>query len=287
MSIAGLRSLVGIALALAVEIASGPAVSQDVARGAYLAQAGGCRGCHTEARADAVAYSGGRALSSPFGTFFGPNITPDPERGIGRWSEADFRRAMRNGVRPDGADYYPAFPYTAFTRISDQDLRDLWAFLRSLPPSDRPNTPHLLSFPFDQRWGLFAWKWAYFSPGAMPDGAEGPLSRRGAYLVEALGHCGECHTPRDRFGGLRRDMAFAGARMASGRVPNITPSKLGGWNDRDLDEFLTSGMTPDGDFAGGEMAEVIRHSTGTLTPSDRAAMIAYLRSLPPRAGAAE
>jgi mono/diheme cytochrome c family protein len=127
------------ALLLWLAVAPSEARAQDVARGEYLAQAGGCLGCHVEARAGATPFAGGRALKSPFGTFFGPNITPHPEAGIGRWTEADFRRAMRDGKRPDGSRYFPAFPYVAFTRISDADLRDLWAYLRSLPPSPQPN----------------------------------------------------------------------------------------------------------------------------------------------------
>jgi mono/diheme cytochrome c family protein len=249
-----------------------------VARGEYLAQAGGCLGCHVEARAGATPFAGGRALKSPFGTFFGPNITPHPEAGIGRWTEADFRRAMRDGKRPDGSRYFPAFPYVAFTRISDADLRDLWAYLRSLPPSPQPNRPHDLSFPYNLRFGMVFWNLLHFTPGAMPDGKGQAPEMRGRYLAEALGHCGECHTPRGRTGGLRRDASYGGATMNGAKVPAITPERLGRWSAGDLAEFLSSGMTPDGDFAGGEMAEVIRNSTGKLTAEDLAALVAYLRA---------
>jgi mono/diheme cytochrome c family protein len=266
------------ALLLWLAVAPSEARAQDVARGEYLAQAGGCLGCHVEARAGATPFAGGRALKSPFGTFFGPNITPHPEAGIGRWTEADFRRAMRDGKRPDGSRYFPAFPYVAFTRISDADLRDLWAYLRSLPPSPQPNRPHDLSFPYNLRFGMVFWNLLHFTPGAMPDGKGQAPEMRGRYLAEALGHCGECHTPRGRIGGLRRDASYGGATMNGAKVPAITPERLGRWSAGDLAEFLSSGMTPDGDFAGGEMAEVIRNSTGKLTAEDLAALVAYLRA---------
>ena len=271
-----------VALLLWLAMVPGQASAQDVARGEYLAQAGGCLGCHVEARSGATPFAGGRALKSPFGTFYGPNITPHPEAGIGRWTEADFRRAMRDGLRPDGARYFPAFPYVAFTRISDADLRDLWAYLRSLPPSPQPNRPHDLSFPYNLRFGMVFWNLLHFTPGAMPDGKGQAPEIRGRYLAEALGHCGECHTPRGRTGGLRRDADYAGATMNGAKVPAITPDRLARWSAGDLAEFLSSGMTPDGDFAGGEMAEVIRNSTGKLTAEDLAALVAYLRAPKPR-----
>ena len=137
----------------------------DAQRGAYLAKAAGCAGCHTEAKKDATPYAGGRALKTPFGTFFGPNLTPHPSAGLGRWSEADFMRALRLGLRPDGAHYFPAFPYTSFTRIADADMRDLWAYLRTLPPSARANQAHDLRFPFGWRFLVTGWKWLFFSPG--------------------------------------------------------------------------------------------------------------------------
>lgn len=255
-----------------------PACAQDAARGEYLAQAGGCLGCHSEARDGAAPFAGGRALKSPFGTFYGPNITPHPEAGIGRWTEADFRRAMREGKRPDGARYFPAFPYVAFTGISDADLRDLWAYLRSLPASPQPSRAHDLGFPYNLRLGVVLWNLLHFSPGPMPDGKGQAPEIRGRYIAEALGHCGECHTPRDWTGGLRRGAAYAGSTLGGTKVPSITPERLARWSASDLSEFLSSGMTPDGDFAGGEMAEVIRNSTSRLTSDDLAALVAHLRS---------
>src|SRR5574341_2522541 len=153
-------------IALLLAVAMTPASAQgDAKRGEYLAQAGGCLGCHTEAKEGAVPYAGGRALNTPFGTFYGPNITPHPQAGIGRWSEADFIRAMREGRRPDGAHYYPAFPYPSCTKISDSDLRDLWAYLRSLKPAAQPSKEHELGFFYRWRFLVTIWKWLFFSPG--------------------------------------------------------------------------------------------------------------------------
>jgi mono/diheme cytochrome c family protein len=254
----------------------------DARRGEYLAKAGGCLGCHTEDKKDAVRYAGGRELKTPFGTFYGPNITPHPQQGIGRWTEADFVRAMRHGRRPDGANYFPAFPYTSFTKINDRDLRDLWAYLRSLPPNDKPNRAHNLRFPYGWRALVTPWKWLFFTPGPfvnLPGASE--TVNRGAYLVQALGHCGECHTPRNFLGGPRRDRYLAGGKGPDGKdMPNLTPARLKTWRDSDLRDFLTLGMTAEGDVPAEAMAEVIRNTTSQLTAEDLAAMIAYLRSLP-------
>jgi mono/diheme cytochrome c family protein len=242
--------------------------------------------CHTEDRKDALPFAGGRALKTPFGIFYGPNITPHPEGGIGRWSEADFMRAMRLGERPDGAHYFPAFPYPSFTRISDSDLRDLWAFLRTLAPSSRANQEHDLRFPFGLRILVTGWKWLFFTPGPLAnDSRRTPVVNRGAYLVEALGHCGECHTPRNFLGGPNRDRLLAGSKTGPDgkRVPNLTPAKLKKWDDAELKEFLQTGLTPDGDVAAETMGEVIRNTTSQLTPEDLAAVVAYLRALPPLA----
>ena len=257
----------------------------DAKRGPYLAKAGGCIGCHTEDKKNAVPFAGGRALNTPFGTFYGPNITPDPNAGIGRWTEADFIRAMRHGERPDGANYFPAFPYPSFTRIADTDLRDLWAYLRTLPPSTRANQEHDLRFPFGWRFLVTAWKWLFFTPG--PFEADLKLSQtvnRGAYLVQALGHCSECHTPRNFLGGPKRDRFLAGGKGPDGKgVPNLTPTKLKKLSDAELKDFLVSGTTPDGDVPAEAMGEVIRNTTSQLTPEDLAALMAYLRSLAPLA----
>jgi mono/diheme cytochrome c family protein len=255
----------------------------DPERGEYLAKAGGCVGCHTEAREGATPFAGGRALKTPFGTFYGPNITPHPEAGLGRWSEADFVRAMREGVRPDGANYYPAFPYPSFTRITDADLRDLWAYLRSLPPSAQPSRRHELGLLYRARFTLGAWKSLYFHPGPFtPDAQKSAALNRGAYLVQALGHCGECHTPRNWLGGPRRERTLAGGKMPDGATAsNLTPARLKESSDAELRDVLTSGLLPDGDVLGEAMGEVVRNTTSQLTREDLDAIIAYLRSLPP------
>ncbi len=281
---------IGFALAVValanLSSASLAAAAGDPKHGEYVVRLGGCLGCHTEDKKGAVPFAGGRALKTTFGTFYGPNITPDAQAGIGRWTEADFFRAMRHGERPDGASYFPAFTYPSFTRISDGDLHDLWAYLRTLAPSSRSNQPHDLRFPFGWRFLVPIWKWLYFTPGAavnVPAGAA-PTVARGAYLVQALGHCGECHTPRNFLGGPRRDRFLAGGKGPDGkRTPNLTPAKLKKWNDRELQEFLLTGTTPDDDAANETMDEVIRNTTSRLTPEDLAALMAYLRSLPPLA----
>jgi len=254
----------------------------DPKRGEYLSKAGGCLGCHTEARQGAVPYAGGRALKTPFGVFYGPNITPHPQAGIGRWTEANFVRALREGRRPDGAHYYPAFPYPSFTRIVDADLRDLWAYLRSLPPSARESRPHELRWLYRWRFLLGIWKWLFFTPGVFVAELQRPaLLNRGAYLVQALGHCSECHTPRNWLGAPKKDRFLAGVKGDDDGVPNLTPARLKKWSDGELKDFLANGLTPDGDVAGETMGEVIRNTTSQLAPADLDAVLAYLRSLPP------
>jgi mono/diheme cytochrome c family protein len=255
----------------------------DATRGEYLAKAGGCVGCHTEEKKDAVAFAGGRELKTPFGTFYGPNITPHPQAGIGSWTEADFVRAMRMGERPDGKNYFPAFPYPSFTKISDPDLRDLWAYLRALPPSARANREHDLRFPFGWRFLVTLWKWFFFSPGAlMKVQGLSNIANRGAYLVQALGHCGECHTPRNFLGGPKGGRFLAGGKGPDDKkIPNLTPTRLKKMGDKDLLDFLTTGLYPDGDVPAESMGEVIRNTTSQLTRDDLVGMIAYLRAIPP------
>lgn len=276
-----LRHLVFASIAM---LALGVQAQGDAKRGEYLSTAAGCLGCHTEAKEGAVPYAGGRELKTPFGTFYGPNITPHQSAGIGRWTEADFIRAIREGVRPDGAHYFPAFPYPSFTRIVDADLRDLWAYVRSLPPNPRANRAHDLRFPFGWRFLVTGWKWLFFTPGAIAaDPGRAAQVNRGAYLVQALGHCGECHTPRNLLGGPGRDRFLAGTRKGpDGKsAPNLTPTRLKKWSDADLKTLLQTGFTPDGDVVAETMGEVITNTTGKITPGDLAALIAYLRSLPP------
>jgi mono/diheme cytochrome c family protein len=277
-----IRRVAAAALVALAAAASAAEPWADARHGAYLAKAAGCVACHTAEEKSAVPYAGGRALKTPFGVFYGPNITPDDETGIGRWSEADFMRAMRDGVRPDGAPLYPAFPYPSFTRMTDRDMRDLWAYLRTLPPARQANRAHELRFPLGMRFLVTVWKRLYFTPGAFspPPNVE-PAIARGAYLVSAISHCGECHTPRNIAGAPRVDRFLAGGKGPDGKnVPNLTPTRLKSWSDEDLREFFTTGLTPDGDAAAGAMAEVIRNSTSQLAVDDLAALVAYLRSLP-------
>lgn len=258
------------------------AAQGDAKRGEYLSKAAGCLGCHTEERKDATPYAGGRALKTPFGTFFGPNITPHPQAGIGGWTFADFARALREGERPDGAHFFPAFPYSSFTRINDADLRDLWAYLRSLKPSAQPSKPHELGLPFRSRLALWGWKWLFFAPGEyQADPTKNALVNRGGYLAVALGHCGECHTPRNVFGGPKKERYLAGAKLGEGTsAPNLTPARLKKYGDGELKDILTSGLFPDGDVMSDTMSEVVRNTTSQLTAPDLDALIAYLRSIP-------
>ena len=252
----------------------------DAKNGAYVAKAAGCVGCHTDTAPGAVPFAGRRLLETPFGKFYGPNITPHPEMGLGKWSEADFRRAMRLGERPDGAHYYPAFPFPSFTGMTDADIRDLRAYLRGLPPANRTNRAHELRFPFGWRYLLTFWKWLFFAPQPFVASAQASVRvNRGAYLVNVLGHCGECHTPRNFLGGLKKDRWLAGGVLPEGRVPNLTPTRLKKWNDAQLREFLRSGATSTGDPPSDAMDEVIRNTTSQLTPQDVEALIAYLRAL--------
>ena len=268
-AIAGLFFLLGGTLALA---------QGDAKRGEYLAKAGGCIGCHTDARKDAQPYAGGRELKTPFGTFYGPNITPHPQAGIGRWSYNDFVTAVREGRRPDGANYFPAFPYPSFTRIGDADLRDLWAYLRTLKPSPQPSRPHELGLLYRWRVALYPWKWLFFTPGPFrPDPGKSALVNRGAYLAQALGHCGECHTPRGIVGEMELSRSFTGFALGRVAAPDITPAGLAarGWTAAALVDFLGRGLARQGS-AFSDMHPVIMLSTRNLTPADLDAVATYL-----------
>lgn len=263
-------------------------ITGDASRGATVFWAGGCASCHTGAADEAAAadpsrplLSGGHRLETDFGVFVGPNISPDPVHGIGAWSLAQFADAMLRGVSPDGRHYYPVFPYTSYAKMTIQDVADLKAFLDTLPASDRADEPHELRFPYSIRRGIGLWKRRYLSTEwVMP--AEGENAERGRYLVEALAHCGECHSPRDRFGGLdtRRWMAGAPNPSGSGNIPNITPAKLD-WSAGDIAYYLETGFDPNFDSAGGSMAAVVRN-LARLTAEDRAAIAGYVKALPAR-----
>ncbi len=257
--------------------------------GARIFHAGGCASCHAAPGAEGEAklrLVGGRKLPSPFGTFVAPNVSMHPEDGIGGWTLAQFDAALRRGVSPEGAHYYPAFPYTSYARMRTQDVADLWAFWQGLPAVEGRAGAHDLPFPFTIRRGLGLWKRLYLRPGWAVEGEMTDAEAQGRYLAEALGHCGECHTPRDAFGGLNRAAWLAGAPDPSGkgRVPDITPGALD-WSTADIEAYLATGLTPDYDSAGGHMALVIE-GTAELTKEDRAALAAYLKRVPPSDGGA-
>lgn len=281
-----LRLRVLFAAATGLVMAAGAAAQQPSAeRGKYIFDAAGCFGCHTETNGAPLA--GGPVLKTPFGTYYAPNITPDAKHGIGTWSDADFSRALRDGVSPTGQHYYPVFPYSAYTRMTAQDMADLRAYLKTVPPSDKPSRAHEVSFPFSVRAALIPWKWLYFTAGEYkPVAGKDATWNRGAYLTEALVHCGECHTPRNVFGALEREHWLSGARMPVGDLVagNLTPDKTGlaDWSQADIVDALASGTLPEGGTLGGEMGEVVRNSTSRLSAQDREAIAAYLKALPPQ-----
>lgn len=260
------------------------------ARGrAVFEAAGGCT-CHTDYSGEgdeAPWLAGGRALETPFGTYYSSNITPDVETGLGAMDENEFLRAMQQGLAPDGSNYFPVFPYTSFTRMRDDDLRDLYAYLRSVPPVRRENRPPDVPPPFGWRWTVTFWKWLDFEPGRyVVDDDESSEWNRGAYLANGPGHCGECHTPRRPSGGIDRSLWFAGSvdGPEGGLAPNITPDPetgIGEWTVADITWYLETGFKPDGDDTQGLMAEVIDHGFSKLPKADRRAIAVYLESLPP------
>ena len=264
-----------------------PSQAERVARGQYLFDAAGCFGCHTDEARGGQRLAGGRALTTPFGIFYPPNITPDPIYGIGSWSDAAFIRALRHGVRADGSSLFPAFPYTSYTLMDDGDILDLKAYLMTQKPVAQPSRPHELKDPFGWRVLMPAWNLMYLDVGPLDTNPHQSAQwNRGQYLVRALGHCGECHTPRDWAGGLDNRRMLAGNPGGEGvdASPNLTPdveTGLGRWSEADLSLFLEMGLKPNGDVVGGTMAEVVRNTTSQLTLADRKAIVAYLRSLPP------
>ncbi len=289
-----MRLLVPVCAVLLVSGASlaGTAAAEPdaVARGKYVLRAAGCVACHTDEKGGGTVLAGGRALETPFGTFYTPNITPDPGAGLGGWTEADFLQALSQGRDPQGRPYYPAFPYTSYRGMTEQDMRDLWAYLQSVPPADRANKPHELGFPYGLRFLATVWQWLYFEPAPFrPNPDRSDVWNRGAYLVRHLGHCAECHSPRGRLGALDGGRELAGNPEGPDgkKVPNITPHAkdgIGGWSKTDIAFFLKTGFLPDGDVAGGAMEDVIRESTSRLSDEDRAAIAAYVQSLSPVPG---
>lgn len=255
-------------------------LTADAARGEAVFAAAGCASCHTAADGPDDLLMGGKTFASSFGTFVAPNISSDPEQGVGAWSDLELASAIVAGVSKGGSHLYPAFPYTSYNKANLQDVVDLIAHMRTLPASDVPSAPHDIGFPFNLRIALGPWKALFVSEAWELAAADTPQIERGRYLVEALGHCAECHTPRNALGGLLRDQWMAGAPNPSGegRIPNITSGALT-WSEADIAEYLKSGFTPDFDSAGGSMVAVIKN-TSRLTDADRAAMAAYLKAIP-------
>lgn len=276
-----------LGMAAAPGAAAQDAAASRVERGEYLLRAGGCVTCHTADAEDAEPLAGGRALDTPFGIFRTPNITPDAATGIGAWSRADFVRALKHGVSPDGDPYYPAFPYPSYAGMTDADAGALYAYLQSIEPVSRDVTPHDLDFPYGMRPLVWPWRWLFFDAGAFRENPQESASRnRGAYLVRHLGHCGECHTPRNRLGARIEALHLRGnpAAPEGRRAPNITPHPedgIGDWSRVDITFFLETGFDPGGDVAGGGMGAVISDSTGRLTGADREAIADYLMGLAP------
>jgi mono/diheme cytochrome c family protein len=306
----GIAGIVVIALAVAVWIIRGPgpmafsdgakvavadfhganptgapatlAQASVVERGAYLARAADCEACHTSK--DGKPYAGGLGINLPFGTLYSTNITPDKETGIGDYSDQDFLNAVHRGIRHDGVRLYPAMPYTSYTYITDADALAIKAYLFSLPPVHAPAPANTLTFPFNQRWSMIFWS-AVFNRDTRfePDSSKTPEWNRGAYLAEALAHCGECHTPRNLAFAINNRQKFAGALTAGWRAFNITSDKatgLGAWRDEDLVSYLATGHADGHGTASGPMGEAVDHSFYRFAPDDIRAVVAYLRSVP-------
>ena len=261
-----------------------------LAKGKYLATVGNCVSCHT--REDGQPFAGGVAFKTDFGTIYSTNITPDTTVGIGGWTEAQFMRAMREGIAEDGEHLYPAFPYTAFTKVTDEDLKEIFSYLKSVPASSTKPTPNQMGFPFNQRQLMAVWNTMFFEAGVYKaDPKQSPEWNRGAYLVEGLGHCGACHTPRNILGGEKNDQALSGGiyqdKVAGGAIRqwsavNLTSagSGLKAWTPDDIAAYLKTGH---GNRAGsfGPMNEVIINSTQHMTDEDTKAIATYLKGLAP------
>jgi mono/diheme cytochrome c family protein len=258
---------------------------ESIARGKYIFDGADCNGCHGDVRhgADPV---GGLGLDTPFGTFRAPNITPDKEHGIGAWSREDFKAALRNGLGRHGEYLFPVFPYTSFTKMTDRDMEDLYAYLMSRPAVPVPSRPHEAKPPFGWRPLLVIWRNLFFTPGpTAPDPAKGDDWNRGNYLVHAVVHCEECHTPRNLLGAIDTGRSFSGNVGGPDKqnAPNITSdvkTGIGSWSIEDIQTLLKTGMTPDSDLVGSGMKAVVR-GTSKLTDADRHAIAVYLKSVAP------
>jgi mono/diheme cytochrome c family protein len=276
-----------LTIPLTIAASALPAYQADIGNGSTIFNAGGCSSCHAVPnQPDRTRLGGGLAIPSPFGTFYAPNISPDPNDGIGRWSEADFVTAVMKGTSPGDTHFFPAFPYTSYQHAKVEDVRDLFAFIKTLPPVTGKVRGHDVPFPFNIRRNIGVWKLLFMDGKPFtPDPTGSAQWNRGAYLVNSFGHCAECHSPRNFLGGIIGAQRFAGGPNPEGEgwVPNITQKNLGDWSAKDFAYFLKTGELPEGDSASGPMARVIKN-TSQLSDDDRAAMAEYLKSLPPVEG---
>src|SRR3954452_9609335 len=267
--------------------ATASAGAADLANGEATFNAAGCSSCHAvPGQPDRLKLGGGLAIRSPFGAFYAPNISPDPTDGIGRWTEAEFARAVMRGISPAAYHYFPAFPYTSYQHAKPEDIRDLFAYLKTLEPLSGKTSDHDVPFPFNIRRNIGIWKLLFMdNKPYTPDPNRSAKWNRGAYLVGSLGHCAECHSPRNFLGGIIAAQRFAGGPNPEGEgwVPNITQKGIGDWSEKDIAYFLETGLTPDGDTAGASIARVIKN-TSQLSAGDRDAMANYLKTLPPVEG---
>jgi mono/diheme cytochrome c family protein len=264
--------------------AANAAHTPDLAKGLIAFNAGGCSSCHAvPGQSDRLRLGGGLAIGSPFGTFYAPNISPDRADGIGRWTEAEFIRAVSQGISPEGYHYFPAFPYTSYQHAKTEDIRDLFVYLKTLAPVSGKIRDHDVPFPFNIRRTIGIWKLLFMDGKPVMTDAARPASwNRGAYLVGSLGHCAECHSPRNFLGGIVAAQPFAGGPNPEGEgwVPNITQKGIGDWSEKDIAYYLQTGEMPDGDSGGGSMARVIKNIS-QLSSEDRASIAEYIKSLPP------
>lgn len=262
-------------------------------QGEYVFKLAGCQACHTDTKNKGAFLAGGRALATPFGTFYTPNLTPDPTHGLGHWREEEFARALHFGISQCGLTYFPVFPYPSYTNMHRDDIHALWAYLRTVSPVEKSNSPH--DIPWYLGWlTSWVWQWLFFSPEPEitnePEAIksftkEAQSVQRGQYIATALAHCQECHTPRTPFGTLQKGMAYAGTKEGpeGAKVPNITSDKktgIGEWSHTDLVDFFKEGSLPNGDYTGGLMAEVVENGLKFLTPQDAEALANYIATLP-------
>lgn len=274
-------TVIALCSAVASTALAGPS-PELIAYGKALVEAGDCAGCHT---ADpAKPFAGGKRIDTPFGTLYAPNLTPDRDTGIGAWTDADFVRAVRTGIAPDGSNYYPAFPYPYFTRMTKDDVLAIRAYLGTLAPLASSNKPPELRWPFGYRGLMRFWNAMYFKPRLFePDQSKSAAWNRGGYLVTGLGHCGACHTPKNYFGADRDAQALSGNEIGGWYAPRLdgaVRTGLKSWSVEDIAEYLQSGRNAKS-HAGGPMAEVVVNSTSKMSDADVRAIAVYLKSLPP------